>query len=76
MERSLFADVFYHLVTCSFNWKLNGSRKENMYCSLWNENDQSCRQGLRCYFQDFYYGSECLLVNQLQCQFEFRLNSC
>ena len=74
MERSLFADVFYHLVTCSFNWKLNGSRKENMHCSLWNENDQSCRQRVKGLFPGFLLW-KCLLVNQLQCQFECRLNS-
>ena len=54
-ERSIFADVFYHLVTCSLNWKQNGSREENMHCSLWNENDQSCHQGVKVLFPGFNY---------------------
>ena len=53
VERSIFADVFYHLVTCSLNWKLNGSREGNVHCSLWNENDQSCRQRFKVLFPGF-----------------------
>ena len=37
MERSIFGDVFHHLV--SLNWKLNGSMKENVHLSIWNKND-------------------------------------
>ena len=50
VERSIFVDVFYHLVTCR---KLNGSREENMHCSLWNENDQKCRQRVKVLFPGF-----------------------
>ena len=35
VERSIFADVFYHLD--SLNWKLNWSRKEIMHSSIWNK---------------------------------------
>ena len=39
LERSIFADVVaYQFV--NFNWKLNGSTKENMHRSIWNENDE------------------------------------
>ena len=43
LERSIFADVVvYQLINC--NWKLNGSRKEDMHRSTWNENDLSSRR--------------------------------
>ena len=43
VERSIFTDVVaYQLI--SLNWTLTGSKKENMYRSMWNENDQSRRQ--------------------------------
>ena len=43
VERSIFTDVVaYQLI--SLNWTLTGSKKENMYRSIWNENDQSRRQ--------------------------------
>ena len=45
VERSIFADadlVAYQFI--GFNLKLNWSRKENMYRSISNENDQSRRQ--------------------------------
>ena len=42
LERSIFADVIaYQFI--NLNWKLNGSRKENMDRSIWNENGQSGR---------------------------------
>ena len=53
VERSIFDDVFYHLVTCSLNWKQNGSREENMNCFLGNENDQSCCQKVKALFPGF-----------------------
>ena len=45
LERSIFADVVaYQFI--NLNWKLNGSRKENMHRSIWNENGQSGRPGI------------------------------
>ena len=45
LERSIFADVVaYQFI--NLNWKLNGSRKENIHRSIWNENDQSGRPGI------------------------------
>ena len=43
LERSICSDVVaYQFI--NLNWKLNGSRKENMHHSMWNENDQSSRR--------------------------------
>ena len=41
LERYIFAYQFINL-----NRKLNGSRKENIHRSIWNENDQSNRPGI------------------------------
>ena len=41
LERSIFTDIAAYQF--NLNWKVNGSRKENMHCSIWNENDQSSR---------------------------------
>ena len=39
LERSIFVDVVAnHFI--NLNVKLNGSRKEDMHRSIWNENDQ------------------------------------
>ena len=46
LERSLFTDIVAKQF--NLNWKLNGSRKENMHCSIWNENNQSSRQRISC----------------------------
>ena len=41
-ERSIFADdVTYQFI--NLNGKLNGSRKDDMHGSMWNENDSSHR---------------------------------
>ena len=46
-KRSIFADVvaFQFL---NLNGKLNGSRKEDIHRSIWNENDSSRRRVKRC----------------------------
>ena len=41
LERSIFTDIIAHQF--NLNWKLNGSRKENMHGSIWNENEQSSK---------------------------------
>ena len=47
LERSIFADaVTYQFI--NFNWKLNGSREENMHWSIWNKNDQSSHRRVNC----------------------------
>ena len=40
MERCIFAEVAASPRN-SFNWKLDGSKKENMHCSIENESDLS-----------------------------------
>ena len=45
LERPIFADVIAFQFI-NLNWKLNGSRKENIHRSTWNENDQSGRPGI------------------------------
>ena len=45
LERSIFADVVVYQFI-NLNRKLNGSRKENIHRSIWNENDQSSRPGI------------------------------
>ena len=43
LERSICFDVVaYQFI--NLNWKLNGSRKENMHHSIWNENNQISHQ--------------------------------
>ena len=43
LEGSIFADVVaYQFI--NLKRKLNGSRKEDMHRSIWNENDQSSRR--------------------------------
>ena len=47
LERYIFADVVaYQFI--NLNGKLNGSRKEDMHRSIWNENDSSRRRVKRC----------------------------
>ena len=46
LERSIFTDIIAHQF--NLNWKLNGSRKESMHCSIWNENDQSSHRRVNC----------------------------
>ena len=41
MERSLLAD------SANYHGKLNGSRKNNMCGSVWNQDDQSGRQRVK-----------------------------
>ena len=46
LERSIFADVVaYQFI--NLNGKVNGSRKEDMDRSIWNENDQSNRRRVK-----------------------------
>ena len=70
VERSIFADVFHHLV--SLNWKLTGSMKGNVHHSIWNKTTKAVIKGLKCYFQDLYLlflfkikPWECLLINHI-----------
>ena len=45
LERSPFADVVaYQFI--NLNRKINGSGKENIYRSIWNEDDQGSRPGI------------------------------
>ena len=47
LEIFIFADVIVYRFI-NLNWTLSGSRKENMHRSIWNVNDQSNLEGLKC----------------------------
>ena len=57
MERSILAD------SANYHGKLNGSRKNNMYGSIWIQNDQSGRQRVTI---NELINFSCALINLLE----------
>ena len=80
---SIFADVFYHLV--SLNWKLNGRKayflgRKICIVLFGTKTTKAIIKGLRCYFQDFYYRFlfkikpwKCLLINHISNKVSFKV---
>ena len=48
--RGISGKIYVYYCFLPSCYMLNGSREENVHCSLWNENNQSCCQRVKVLF--------------------------